>query len=179
MGGGYYKKNYAKLKASNKKGARCLADYEKLKAEYIAGGISYRQLAKKYNIPFSNLKNYAIKEHWVEQREQVKNKTTTKLIENVSEENAKVDDLYFSILDKLMKKVEECIENTDCTSPNAIKTLSSAMRDLQACKGVKSEADAREQEARIMKLRKEAQEEDNSSKVIKVEIAGELGEYCK
>ena len=78
-----------------------------------------------------------------------------------------------------MKKVEECIENTDCTAPNAIKTLTSAMRDLQACKGVKSEADAREQEARIMKLRKEAQEEDNSSKVIKVEIAGELGEYCK
>ena len=44
---------------------------------------------------------------------------------------------------------------------------------------IKSEADIREQEARIMKLRKEAQEEDNSSKVIKVEIAGELGEYCK
>lgn len=78
-----------------------------------------------------------------------------------------------------MKKVEECIAQTDCNSPNAIKTLTSAMRDLQACKGVKSEADAREQEARIMKLRKEAQDDKDESKEIIVKISSDLEEYSE
>lgn len=154
-------------------------DWDKIKQEYISSEISYRELAKKSGVTFQVLSKRAMKERWTDLRRQTKKEIDTNLVKKVAKANTNSDALYFSILDKLMKKVEECIENTDCTSPNAIKTLSSAMRDLQACKGVKSEADAREQEARIMKLRKEAQEEDNSSKVIKVEIAGELGEYCK
>ena len=39
-------------------------DWDKIKAEYIAGGTSYRKLAKKYEVSFDILKNVAVKEGW-------------------------------------------------------------------------------------------------------------------
>ena len=62
-------------------------DWNKIKAEYIAGGTSYRKLAVKYGVPFSNLKNIAIKEQWTHFREQAKNRTDTRLVENIAKQN--------------------------------------------------------------------------------------------
>ena len=143
-------------------------DWNKIKAEYIAGGTSYRKLAAKYGVPFSNLKNIAIKEQWTQLREQAKNRTDTKLVDSIGRQNAKIDDKYFRLVDKLMQKAEETIENTPVWSVNALKEMATAMKYLKECKGVKSEADIREQEARIAKLQKEAQEEDNTHTEIKV-----------
>ena len=135
-------------------------DYNQIKKEYISGGTSYRKLAAKYNIPFSNLKNIAIKEQWTHLREQAKNKTDTKMVNAISEKSAKIDDKYFRLVDKLMSKAEETIENLDVWSVTAIKEMSTALKYLKECKGVKSEADMREQEARIKNLEKQAQEKN-------------------
>ena len=53
------------------------------------------------------------------------------------------------------------------------------MKYLKECKGVKSEADMREQEARIAKLQKEAEAEDAENNEIKVVIEGSLEAYSK
>ena len=151
-------------------------DWSKIKAEYIAGGTSYRKLAKKYDVPFSNLKNVAIKEQWTQLREQAKNRTNTKLVENIGKQNAKIDERFYSLVDKLMQKAEETIENTPVWSVNALKEMSTALKYLKECKGVKSEADIREQEARIAKLQKEAQEEDNGATEIRVTFGSDEGE---
>ena len=153
-------------------------DWNKIKAEYIAGGTSYRKLAAKYGVPFSNLKNIAIKEQWTQLREQAKNRTTTKLIENIGKQNAKIDDTYFRLVDKLMQKAEELIDNTPVWQPTNLKEMATTMKYLKECKGVKSEADIREQEARIAKLQKEAMEEDSSDTEIKVTFGTE-GERSK
>ncbi|MEE1046725.1 MAG: hypothetical protein U0M60_04805, partial [Clostridia bacterium] len=42
--------------------------------------------------------------------------------------------------------------------PTGLKELATTMKYLKECKGVKSEADMREQEARIAKLQREAQQ---------------------
>ena len=151
-------------------------DWSKIKAEYIAGGTSYRKLAKKYDVPFSNLKKVAIKEQWTQLREQAKNRTNTKLVENIGKQNAKIDERFYSLVDKLMQKAEETIENTPVWSVNALKEMSTALKYLKECKGVKSEADIREQEARIAKLQKEAQEEDNGATEIRVTFGSDEGE---
>ena len=151
-------------------------DWKHIKAEYIAGGTSYRKLARKYDVPFSNLKNVAVKEQWTQLREQAKNKTDSKLVDNIGKQNAKIDDTYFRLVDKLMKKAEETIESTPVWSVNALKEMATAMKYLKECKGVKSEADIREQEARIAKLQKEAQEEDNGTTEIKVTFGSDDGE---
>lgn len=153
-----------------------MVDWSKIKAEYVAGGTSYRKLATKHGVPFSNLKNIAIKEQWTQLREQAKNRTNTKLVDNIGRQNAKIDDTYFRCVEKLMKKAEELIDNTTIWQPTNLKDMATAMKYLKECKGVKSEADIREQEARIAKLQKEAQEEEKDND-IKVVIGSEAEDY--
>jgi hypothetical protein len=141
-----------------------VVEWQKIKAEYISGGTSYRKLAAKYGVPFSNLKNVAIKEQWTQLREQAKNRTDTKLVDNIGKQNAKIDDKYYRLVDKLLDKAEVLIDQTNIWQPTTLKELATAMKYLKECKGVKSEADMREQEARIKKLEMEAafrQEDDD------------------
>ena len=153
-------------------------DFDKIKAEYVAGGTSYRKLATKYGVPFSNLKNIAIKEQWTQLREQAKNRTDTKLVENIGKQNAKIDDKYFNLVDKLFDKANEVIANTPVWTVNSLKEMATAMKYLKECKGVKSEADIREQEARIRNLEKqaEAEEKDNGVTIV---ISSDAEEYSK
>lgn len=151
-------------------------DWKRIKAEYIAGGTSYRKLAEKYGVSFNTLKTRAKEEQWYELRQQKDHKTTTKVIENLSDKESKIDDTYFRCVDKLMRKAEELIETTPIWQPQMLKDMATTMKYLKECKGVKSEADIREQEARIAKLQKEAMEEakDNEIQII---IGAEAEEY--
>lgn len=137
-------------------------DWKEIKAEYVAGGTSYRKLAAKYGVPFSNLKNVAIKEQWTQLRERAKNRTDTRLVAKIGERNAKIDDTYGRCVDKLMRKAEELIDNTPVWQVTSLKEMATAMKCLKECKGVKSEADIREQEARIKKLEKEIETDNNN-----------------
>ena len=154
-----------------------MVEWHKIKAEYLAGGTSYRKLAAKYGIPFSNLKNIAIKEQWTQLREQAKNRTDTKLIDNIGRQNAKIDDKYFRLVDKLFDKAEEVIDNTPIWQVNSIKEMATALKYLKECKGVKSEADIREQEARIRNLEKQAEGEADNTKEVEVVFNAGPGEW--
>ena len=140
-------------------------DWSKIKAEYIAGGISYRSLAQKYNISFNTLKRIAVKEGWATLRDKAYNKATTKMVNEVATENAKIDDRYFRIVDKLMGKAEELVDNTTIWQVSNLKEMATALKYLKECKGVKSDADIREQEARIKKLQKEVAEEKKDTNI--------------
>ena len=157
---------------------RLFVVWDKLKAEYIASNISYRELAKKYDVSFNTLKDIAVGEQWYKLRQQAHNNATTKIVKAVSDKNAKIDDKYFSLVDKLMEKAEETIRNTPVWSVNALKEMTTALKNLKECKGVKSEADIREQEARIAKLQKEAQEEDGATDITVI-LEGDLEKYSK
>ena len=67
-----------------------------------------------------------------------------------------------------MKKAEELIDSTPIWQPTTLKELATAIKYLKECKGVKSEADIREQEARIAKLQREAEREENEAGTIEV-----------
>jgi hypothetical protein len=134
-------------------------DWKKIKAEYIAGGTSYRKLAVKHGVSFNTLKDIAVRERWNDLKQQAHNRATTKMVDVVSDKSAKIDDKYFRLVDKLFTKAEEVIDNTPIWQVNSIKEMATALKYLKECKGVKSDADMREQEARIAKLQKEAQEE--------------------
>ena len=136
--------------------------WQKIKAEYIAGGTSYRKLAEKYGVPRTTLERKAKDEKWAELRRQAEGKAEAKIVNAISEKNAKIDDKYFRLVDKLFTKAEEVIDNTPIWQVNSIKEMATALKYLKECKGVKSDADMREQEARIKKLQKEAEGDDNT-----------------
>ena len=143
-------------------------DWNKIKAEYISGGTSYRKLAEKYKVSRTTLQRKAKDENWVSLRIQAEAKTETKIVNDVSKQNAKIDETYFRCVDKLMKKAEELIDNTPIWQPTNLKDMATTMKYLKECKGVKSEADMREQEARIKKLQKEAEKEDDTINEIEI-----------
>lgn len=63
-------------------------DWNRIKSEYIAGGISQRQLAKKYNLPWSTLQKRANREKWADSRKEACNKTVQKVIQKTAERKA-------------------------------------------------------------------------------------------
>lgn len=154
-------------------------DWKRIKADYIAGGTSYRKLCDKYGVSRTTLQKRAKDENWVNLRSQAEAKTETKIVEAVSEKKANIDTKYFDLIDKLFDKASEVIEQTPSWNVVTLKEMASAMKYLKECKGVKSEADMREQEARIAKLQKEAEEEVKENNEIKVIIEGSLEKYSE
>ena len=142
-------------------------DWKRIKAEYIAGGTSYRKLAQKYNVSFGTLRRVAEREGWTQKRTQVAHKSDTKIIETVSDiETQRVTDII-NVADNLLGKISELMNSVPLNA-QAMKNLSSALKDLKEIKGCKSDADMREQEARIAKLRKEAEREDDTTSEIEI-----------
>lgn len=134
-----------------------MADWNKIKAEYIAGGTSYRKLAEKYGVSRTTLERKAKDEKWSELRRQAEYKAEAKIVNAISNQKAKTDDKYFKLIDLLLDKAEELILTTPIWQPTGLKELATTMKYLKECKGIRSESDMREQEARIKKLEKEAQ----------------------
>lgn len=149
-------------------------DWKKIKAEYIASGTSYRRLAEKYGISFNTLKTHAVEEGWYKLRQQANEKATTKIIDVVSDKQANKANKIIDVADKLLNKIAEVIDMVDTTS--GIKDISIAIKNIKEIKGYKSDADMREQEARIRNLEKQAERTDESNDIT-VTIGSEAEEY--
>lgn len=142
-------------------------DFKRIKAEYIAGAKSLRELAIKYKASESTLRKVAAKEQWKELRNKTRTKMDEKISDSISDKEADKTVTIIEVADKLLAKITEFVDDIPL-STRSMKELTSALKDLKEIKGYKSDADMREQEARIAKLQREAQEEDNSSTEIKV-----------
>lgn len=104
-----------------------MADWKKIKTEYITTDISYRKLGEKYGVNYSVIGARAREEGWVEQRTQFRNKTHTKTMEKISEKQAKQAAKVADLADKLMSKLEQAIEELDQT----VVTHKTKTRDIQ------------------------------------------------
>lgn len=193
-------------------------EWKRIKAEYLAGGTSYRKLCEKHGCKLSELRNVAEKEKWVELKTQAQHKSNTKIIEILSDKSAdklsRVLDITDKLLDKLeqavaeldvqlYKKVEkikeieynndlrpdkptkeiiheseEVIEAKTIIDRSGLKAIASSLKDIKEIQMLKSELDKQEQEARIAKLQREAEDEVKETEV-KVTFEGDLGLYSK
>ena len=151
-------------------------DWKRIKAEYIAGGTSLRKLAEKYGVSFSTIQKRSMEEKWGDLRKKNRRKVEEKIIDSVSSKEAKKATDIVDVADKLLEKIYEMLDIDPKVPYNTqnIKNLTSALKDLKEIKGFKSEADMREQEARIAKLRKEAEADDNG--VTEIEVVFKAGE---
>lgn len=130
--------------------------WSKIKAEYIAGGTSYRKLAKKYGVSPTTLTKVAGREGWVEERHRAEIKKTSKIVDAVSAKEARKAVDIVDVADKLLDKISELAE-TMVIDTSSLKQLTSALKDLKDIKGYKSAKDLEEQEARIARLQRDAE----------------------
>ena len=150
-------------------------DWKQIKREYIAGGTSYRKLCAKHGVPMGTLKRIAHDEDWVGLREQCKNKAATKIVEIESDKQAERMKRLLTVSDKLLEAVEVAVDQFQTgdlvAEKGVLKSLASAIKDIKDIQSLKTELDIEEQKARIAKLRKEAEKEEQNHDVT-ITIAG-------
>ena len=149
-----------------------MADWQAIKTEYITTDTSYRKLAQKYGVNHAVIGQRAKAEKWVDLRRQHIDKTQTKTLNTISNKQADRAAKLIGVSDLLLDKVKSLIEDTPevLILPQNIKHISGVLKDLKDIQMIKSEADLREQEARIEKLRKEAMgDKENGAPALVVE----------
>ena len=195
-----------------------MADWQKIKTEYITTDISLRKLAEKYEVRYATVQDRAKREEWITMRDRHRTSTVSKTISKIGNKQADKMARIEGITDKLLSKLEKAVEELDIhlathtrkekviqydnslrpDKPTkeiiteteqilqvesiidraGIRQLTAALKDLKEIQMLKSELDRQEQEARIAKLQREAQE-DTVKEPIRVIIDDGLNDYCK
>lgn len=138
-----------------------MADWLAIKTEYITTDTSYRKLAQKYGVSATQICNVGRDEKWVEQREQFLSKTEAKTLEKISQQEANRAAKIHSVADKLLLKIEAMADSSRPMNSKDLRALTAAIKDLKDIQNVRSDADRREQEARIANLRRQAEQDDH------------------
>ena len=158
-----------------------MADWQNIKTEYITTDTSYRKLAQKYGLDQATIAQRGKKEDWVGIRKQKSIETQAKIIDAV--EDRKVDRAakLLDVADLLMEKVRQRIEavNALAVGSQELRCLSSTLKDLKEVQMIRSDADRREQEARIKNLQKQAEAEEKRDNTIVIQFAEGSEEYAK
>lgn len=84
--------------------------WRKIKAEYIAGGISQRALAEKYEVAWGTLRKRANEEKWNTKRKNAEKKALQKVEQKTAEEVADNAVMLQRIKAKLLKKLDGMID---------------------------------------------------------------------
>ena len=148
-----------------------MADWKKIKTEYITTDTSYRKLAQKYGVNVTNIAKKASAENWVEQRKQYATKMQSKTIEKISNQEANRAAKIQSVADKLLLKIEAMVDSGRPLDTKGIRALTAAVKDLKEIQSVRSELDKQEQEARIANLRRQVDKDEEDSSMIEVVFA--------
>ena len=158
-----------------------MADWQAIKTEYITTDTSYRKLAQKHGVGESTIFARASKEKWVEQKEQHKSKAVAKALKAVESKQAERTAKLYGVGGLLLDKVKELLEEHPevLADTSAMKDVSVVLKNLKDLMSVKSDADMREQEARIEKLRKDAMaDEVDKQQTVTVIMGGDADKYA-
>lgn len=153
-----------------------MADWNKIKTEYLTSDTSYRKLAQKYGVNAITIAKKASKEDWVSQRQQQANRTLSKTLTAVSNRQVNRATRLQEVADKLLNKIEAAVDDYNMemllVDRQSLRQITGALKDIKDIQMIRSEADLREQEARIAKLLKEAEREDSGPNKVVIQIEG-------
>jgi hypothetical protein len=151
-----------------------MANWQKIKTEYITTDTSYRKLGEKYGIHYKVIGDRAKAEGWVTLRSQHQDKTLTKALDRICEEKVDRAARLNSAADLLLEKVERLLVSDDNVAfdTQGLKHISGVLKDIKEIQMIRSDADMREQEARIAKLRREAEREEDTNTEVTITIEG-------
>lgn len=155
-----------------------MADWAKIKAEYIRGGISTRKLAEKHGVPYATLRRHCEKEHWVEHERKNNAAKTRKIVDACATREAKKACKEIEAATMLLDKLVEAITGIQPEELDSLYTAASVLQKIKDAKKGLTDLDLQEQEARIAKLRREA-ERDETEKSIEIVVPPELRRFCQ
>lgn len=150
-------------------------DWNAIKTEYITTDTSYRKLAEKYGVHKDTIHRKAKDEGWADKRRRQIDKTQTRILEKAVDMEVDRATKLLGVADLLMEKVRQRIEAVDPMDMGSqeFRHLSATIKDLKEIQMIRSDADLREQEARIASLNRQA-DKDSASRDVVVEMSEEV-----
>ena len=82
-------------------------DWNAIRAEYIGGGVTQRELAAKYDIPWQTLRDKANREGWAKDRETARNRIGTESVQRTVEAAADNATLAADIKRRLLQRIAD------------------------------------------------------------------------
>ena len=149
-----------------------MTDWEKIKTEYLSENTSYRKLAAKYGIPRRQIEARGKLEDWPWLREMLRRDSLPLLHDSLCEKNSRSAQKIMDVADKLLDKISESLDALSSIDGNTLKHFTAALKELRDIKGIKSEAEIREQEIRLENLRKTS---DKSAEPAVIEVVFNAG----
>lgn len=159
-------------------------DIDALKREYITTKIGVRELAAKHNVPYGTLRKRAERGKWAQERARMDAEAAAGRAQAARDVAREMEyEEYKGLLeaagllsDKIYAAVELMSAEDILRDKRGLRSLTGAIKDLADVQGFKTDADRREQEARIRSL--ERQSETQQPESINVVINGADG-YCE
>ena len=140
-------------------------NWKGIRFEYVTTGQSYRDLCDKYGISLATLSRRAKREGWPEMRKLNDDKVTAKALEAYNEKEIQKRLDLIEAADVLLERVGLVFTLNPELDVKDIRGLAAALKDIKDVKN--TEADIREQEAKIRNLEKQASED---AQVVSVEF---------
>lgn len=140
-------------------------NWKGIRFEYVTTGQSYRDLCDKYGISLATLSRRAKREGWPEMRKYNDDKVTAKALEAYNEKEIQRRLGLIEAADVLLERVGLVFTLNPELDVKDIRGLAAALKDIKDVKN--TEADIREQEAKIRNLEKQASDD---AQVVSVEF---------
>jgi len=157
-------------------------NWQKVKNEYLRGGISQRDLARKYGISFNTLKDRANKEKWNGERNRITTKTQQKTAEKVSDIQSEANAVKANIERGALMLCNNLLAQIALQAgksglkPAEINTLTAAIRNILENTGVSAlqKLKTRDIELREYEVRKRHPDGENDDNGVLDGILAEL-----
>ncbi|MBE6924417.1 MAG: hypothetical protein E7466_04165 [Ruminococcaceae bacterium] len=152
-------------------------DWQKIKTEYITTDTSYRKLAHKYGVDQATVARRAKKEGWRDSKQQHDSDVQAKIIKSLEAQQVNRASRLRNVADKLLGKVEGLLDEE--LDSQSMKHISGVLKDIKDIQMIRSDADMREQEARIANLQRQAEKDEKKDNKITVVLEGALKDYAQ
>lgn len=148
-------------------------NWNAIRTDYITSNVSYRDLEEKYGVCYRQIAKKGKAEGWGSQRSQHNHTVVTKILDDDASQKVSSIERLESVADKVLDKVEAYIDACDPTEidTQSMKHISGVLKDIKDV--MRNRKDLQEQDARIAKLRKEAEKEDDSSTEVTITFGSE------
>lgn len=154
-------------------------NWNAIRTDYITSTLSYRDLEEKYGVCYRQIAKKGKAENWRSQRSQHNTNVVTKILSDDIEQKASSIERLETVADKVLTKVEAYIDACDPTAidTQSMKHITGVLKDIKDV--MRNRKDLDEQDARIKKLRKEAEQEEKRDNTIVIEFAEGSEEFAK
>ena len=152
-----------------------MANWQDIKTEYLTTKTSFRKLADKYGLNKDTIWKKAKDEGWEDLRRQHIDRTQTKILEADTKQKVSRAEKLNEAADMLLGRVMALLSSGDPLDMDTqgMKHISGVLKDVKEIYMVKSQKDLEEQDARIAKLRREAEKEEDTNTEVTITFGTE------